>query len=128
RCRTFCLAVPYMFEQLQERRPSKTIARGWPSFSTFADREPIALQRDRIKKVHSSRVHFGGAARSDVHVHLVWMIHLRRVHASGLKMNAEPGENSGDFLSGPRHDPDGLRKMQRVKYGVRSTLRQALHA
>ena len=43
-------------------------------------------------------------------------------------MDAESSENSGNLLSRTRHDPNRLRKVQRVKYRVGRGLRQPLDA
>ena len=73
-------------------------------------------------------MHVGSACGAKIHVHFVGMIHFRGVNTRGLKMNAQPGEDSGNFLSGARHYPNCLGKMQRVKYRIGCGLRQALHA
>ena len=121
-------AVLHTFEQLQKRCATKTVACGWPGFPTLSNWEPLPLQRDGIEEVNTRGAHFVSGSGADVHVHFVGVIHLQRIHARGLKMNAEPGEDSGDSLSGTGHDPNGLRKMQRVKYGIGSGLRQPLDA
>ena len=126
RCRPSDFAFSDSSKQPKERLASGTLLSARSCAATASECNNSLFQRNRIQNINPGSAHFFRALRANIYVQILHVIHLRRIRPPRRQMHAQSSKHARNLFAVARDDNDWLSETQRIKHGIRWSLRQSL--